>query len=194
MILRRFRPGKSGWIEVITGCMFSGKTEEAIRRARRAMIARQKIVAFKHASDNRYDPVQIASHGGTKLMAIPVDNAAQMETHVRKGTCVIIVDEAQFFDDDLVEFVIRHRDAGRRIIVSGLNMDFARRPFDGPMGKIMLVANEISVQVAVCTVCGGPAHFSQRLSASRALKVVGERKDYAARCQPHHDPNPLIDM
>ena len=173
--------------------MFSGKTEEAIRRARRAMIARQRIVAFKHASDKRYDLVQIASHGGTKLMAIPVDDATQMETHIRKGTRVIVIDEAQFFGNDLVEFVIRHRDAGRRIIVSGLNMDFTRRPFGGPMPMIMAVANEISVQAAVCTVCSGPAHFSQRLSPSRALKVVGERKDYAARCQLHHDPNPLAE-
>lgn len=173
--------------------MFSGKTEEAVRLARRAMIARQGVVAFKHASDSRYDPIQIASHSGTKLMAIPVDNAAQMEAYVRKGTRVIIIDEAQFFGDDLVEFVIRHRDAGRRIIVSGLNMDFARRPFAGPMGAIMLAANKVSVQVAVCTVCGGPAYFSQRLSGSRELKVVGEHKDYAARCQAHHDPNPPIE-
>lgn len=170
--------------------MFSGKTEELIRRAKRALIARQAVVAFKHANDvGRYDPVQLASHGGARLMATPVASVKQMNTLVNLRDQVIIVDEAQFFGMELIEFLVTQRRSGRRVIVSGLNMDYTGRPFPGPMPSVLAIADEISVEKAVCTECGETAGFSQRLTASRDTIEVGEGDKYAARCFAHWDPN-----
>lgn len=187
MNFRRFTPGKHGRIEVITGCMFSEKTSEAMRRAKAAMYARQRVVAFKHRTDRRYHPEDLATHDGARLIGFPVTTVAEMREQVMKSTHVIVVDEAQFFPDELLDFVIEERNIGRRIIVSGLNMDFAGRPFAGPMPGILAVANHVSVRTAVCTVCGTPAHYSQRLTNSIAVVDVGEAEKYAARCIRHWD-------
>jgi len=190
MTIRGFVPGKTGWVEVVTGCMFSGKTEEVIRRAKRALIARQQVIAFKHANDSgRYDLVQLASHCGERLMATPVDSVAQMDARVTQDVVVIVIDEAQFFCMELIEFLNQHRRAGRRIIISGLNKDFAGNPFPGPMPAVLAIADDISVQTAICTECGEPAGYSQRLTSSQATIEVGKSDRYAARCLIHWSPN-----
>lgn len=185
MTLRRFTPGKQGRIEVVTGCMFSGKSGEAIRRAKSAMHGRQRVVAFKHKNDSRYHPVELATHCGARLMGFPVDSIAEMQERVMKNIHVIVIDEAQFFPMELVDYLIEQRNIGRRVIVSGLNMDFAGRPFAGPMPGILSIANHVSVRTAVCTVCGAPAYYSQRLTDSITVVDVGEAEKYAARCMKH---------
>ena len=137
MNLRRFKPGKQGRIEVVTGCMFSGKTGEAIRRAESAMYGRQRVIAFKHKNDSRYHPEKLATHDGVNLMGFPVETIAEMKERTMQGVHVIVIDEAQFFPMELLDYLIEQRDIGRRVIVSGLNMDFAGRPFVGPMPGIL---------------------------------------------------------
>lgn len=192
MKLRRFRSGSQGRIEVVTGCMFSGKTGEAIRRAESAMYGRQSVIAFKHKTDSRYHPEELATHCGARLIGFPVDTIEEMRERVAQNTHVIVVDEAQFFPIELVDYLIEQRGIGRRIIVSGLNMDFAGRPFAGPMPGILSIANHISVRTAVCTACGAPAHYSQRLTDSIAVVDVGEAEKYAARCMKHWNRGLLI--
>ena len=185
MNLRRFRPGSQGRIEVVTGCMFSEKTSEAIRRAKAAMYARQSVIAFKHRKDSRYHPEELATHCGTRLMGFPVETIVEIRERVPRNTHVIVIDETQFFPLELVDYLNEQRDIGRRIIVSGLNMDFAGRPFAGPMPGILSIANHVSVRTAVCTVCGAPAYYSQRLTNSIEIVDVGESEKYAARCMKH---------
>lgn len=177
-------------IDVITGCMFSGKTEELIRRLRRAQYARQKLIVFKHANDSgRYDPVQIASHCGGRFMANPVRTVAQMRELITDDIEVVGVDEAQFFDDaEFVGFVRWLRQTGRRVILVILNQTFAGDPFPGPGPALLAVADSIMVLTAVCTVCGKTAGFSQKLTSGTEIVKVGETESYAARCILHWNP------
>ncbi len=189
MTLHRFVSGEIGWIEMVVGCMFSGKTEEVIRRARTAMYAKQKVAIFKHRHDcGRYDPIQLASHSGVRLMAIPVDNINQMESQIDDSTEVLVIDEGQFFGREIVPFVILQRSLYcRRIIISALNMDFTGKPF-GPVPELLAIANEIVTLTAICTECRNPASFSQKLIASTEQIAIGDKKLYAARCELHWNP------
>ena len=179
----------TGSIDAITGCMFSGKTEELIRRLRRAQYAKQKLIVFKHANDSgRYDPVRIASHCGGRFMANPVHTVAQMRELITDDIEVVGIDEAQFFDDELVGFVRWLRQTGRRVILVILNQTFAGDPFPGPGPALLAVADSITVLTAICTVCGQTASFSQRLTRDTEVVLVGEKENYDARCILHWIP------
>ena len=184
------RPGHgNGWIEVVTGCMFSGKTSEVIERGAKAIRARHELVAFKHRVDGRYHPVDLASHSGARLTAFAVEHTSEMRARIKATTQVIVIDEWQFFlDEDLIPFVREERRHGRRIIVSGLNMDYTGKPF-GQMPTLLTIANEIETRYAICTVCGEQAHFSQRVVPSSAQMLVGESEAYEARCERDWDPD-----
>ncbi|MFZ9887514.1 MAG: thymidine kinase [Myxococcota bacterium] len=178
----------AGHIEVICGPMFSGKTEELIRRLRRAQIARQRVVVFKPKIDDRYHESDIVSHSSQRLESIPIEHASEIEPVVRRlEPQVIGVDEAQFFRGDLVEVCERLADAGIRVLAAGLDLDYRGQPF-GPIPRLLAVAEFITKQLAVCMVCGAPAARSQRVSwalgaASEEQVLVGATEAYEARCR-----------
>ena len=178
----------SGHIEVICGPMFSGKTEELIRRLRRAQIARQRVVVFKPTIDDRYDPEDIVSHSSQRLQSVPIESAGEIEPLVRSlEPQVIGIDEAQFFSGELVEIAERIADGGVRVLVAGLDLDYLGRPF-GPIPALLAVAEFITKQLAVCMVCGAPAARSQRVSpylgrVSDEQVLVGAQDSYEARCR-----------
>lgn len=182
----------SGWIEVICGSMFSGKTEELIRRVRRAQIAHQKVQVFKHSLDARYAQREVASHNGLQIAAIPVENAAQLEELIEPDTTVVAIDEGQFFDGELVRLCKGLADRGVRVIVAGLDMDFRGEPF-GPMPYLMAEAERVDKLQAICVVCGGPASRTQRLinghpaAYDDPVILVGAREVYEARCRGCHE-------
>ncbi len=182
----------TGWIEVVTGCMFSGKTEELIRRLVRASIAKQQVVVFKPAVDVRYAETEVVTHTGARLPCFPVATASDIEAKVGDAK-VIGVDEAQFFGPELVEVCNRLADGGRRVIVAGLDQDFLGRPFE-PMPQLLAVAEYITKNLAICMVCGGPADRSQRLVARDQRVLLGSEHVYEARCRacwnPHHFDDP----
>ena len=176
-----------GSIEMIVGGMFSGKTEELIRRIIRAKYANQEFVVFKHPNDSgRYDPVQLASHGGRRIMANVVGTVAEMERLIIDDTLVVFVDEGQFYGQELADFARRQRHLGRRVVIAGLNMDFAENPFPGPIPSLLALADTITILKAVCTVCGKDAGFSQRVVKSSETVLVGAKEAYEARCKLHH--------
>jgi thymidine kinase len=181
----------SGWIEVICGSMFSGKTEELIRRVRRAQIARQKVQVFKPALDTRYTVREVTSHNGMQVEAVSVENTAQVRTLIEADTTVVALDEAQFFDDDVVALCEELADRGSRVIVAGLDMDFRGAPF-GPMPTLMARAERVDKLQAICLVCGGPASHTQRLIDGRPAAyddpviLVGASEVYEARCRGCH--------
>ena len=152
----------SGWIEVVCGSMFSGKTEELIRLVRRAQIARQKVQVFKPAIDTRYAKREIASHNGMQVEAVPVASTAQLRMLIEPDTTVVALDEVQFFDDDVVNLCNELAEQGVRVIVAGLDMDFRGEPF-GPMPALMAQAERVNKLQAICVVCGNPASRTQRL-------------------------------
>jgi thymidine kinase len=172
---------KGGWIEVITGGMFSGKSEELIRRVRRAEIARQRTQIFKPAIDNRFDVKRIITRDNRGLDAIAVNNTDELRGHVRFGVKVVGIDEVQFFDDPIVDLCMEMADAGVRVIAAGLDQDYLRRPF-GPMPALLAVAEYVSKMHAVCVRCGGPAHYSQRVAGGNSQIEVGDIS-YEARCR-----------
>jgi thymidine kinase len=178
---------QNGWIEVIVGCMFSGKTEELIKQVRRALIARQTTQTFKPDIDARYSRDDVASHDQTRLTAYPVGGIGELESLIEPGTHVVAIDEGQFFGDELVELATRLANAGRRVIVAGLDTDWQGRPF-GPMPHLMAVAEVVRKQHAICRVCGAPASRTQRLTAARESILVGSTEAYEARCRAHFDP------
>ena len=180
-------PRDTGWIEVITGCMFSGKTEELIRRLNRARYARQKVVIFKPRIDVRYAPDSVVSHSKQELQAIALDDPADMIENA-VGVDVIGIDEAQFFGPALVPVVERLANEGKRVVVAGLDQDFLGRPFD-PMPHIMAVAEYVTKNLAICMRCGNPADRSQRLVRREATVVVGGSEAYEARCRRCFDPS-----
>ena len=178
------RPAPSGWIEVICGPMFSGKTEELIRRLTRAKIARQQLAIFKPAVDKRYSQLQIVSHNLREFPSIPIKKTEVILEKARPAQ-VVGIDEAQFFDGHLVEVVVTLANRGKRVVLSGLDMDFEGRPF-GCMPQLMAVAEYVTKIHAVCVVCGAPATHSFRLNAAQREQVfIGAGSEYEPRCRYH---------
>ena len=180
-------PQGVGWIEVITGCMFSGKTEELIRRLRRAQYARQPVVVFKPKIDDRYSTDSVGSHSGMRMRSFQIERADEIPDLVADAM-VVGVDEAQFFDNRLVPVLDQLANEGRRIVVAGLDTDYLGRPFE-PLPHLMAVAEYVTKNLAICVVCGNPADRSQRLVRRDARIVVGEAEAYEARCRLHWDPH-----
>lgn len=178
-------------VEVITGSMFSGKTDELIRRLRRARIARQTVQVFKPSLDTRFASGKVTSHAGSEFEATPVERAAMISALVRPGVTVVAIDEAQFFDDELVEVVETLAQRGVRVLVAGLDLDFRGQPF-GPMPRLMAQAEHVDKLHAICMLCGEPASRTQRLINGRPahfhdpVVVVGASELYEARCRSHH--------
>jgi len=180
-------PRDTGWIEVVCGSMFSGKTEELIRRLRRARIARQLVQCFKHQVDDRYDATRIVSHDKTAITALPVPSPQALADCIEPRARVIGIDEAQFFDDGIVGLCERLADEGRRVIVAGLDQDYRGRPF-GPMPHLMAVAEYVTKTYAICVICGNPANRSQRVSGGDEVVQVGTTESYEPRCRRCFDP------
>lgn len=174
-----------GWIEVICGSMFSGKTEELIRRLRRALIARQKVEIFKPNIDNRYSNNHIVSHSDQRIPSISVANASEILQQADEAQ-VVGVDEAQFFGPDLVQVVQELANKGKRVIVAGLDQDYRGQPFE-PMPQLLAIAEYITKTLAICVKCGAPANRTQRLSKDSARVVVGAANIYEARCRRCHE-------
>jgi len=186
---------QSGWLEVICGSMFSGKSEELIRRVRRAQFAKQQIQVFKPVIDNRYSEEAVVSHNGTSVTCKPIESSSQIFAHLKPDTEIIAIDEVQFFDDNIVEVVTALADKGYRVIVAGLDQDFRGEPF-GPVPALMAIAESVTKLQAVCSVCGSPASRTQRLingkpaSYDDPVILVGASESYEARCRHHHEvPN-----
>jgi len=180
--------GSIGWIEVVCGPMFSGKSEELIRRLRRAEIARQRVQIFKPGIDQRYADDQIISHSEFKIASEGVKDAADLERRLDWRTEVIGIDEAQFLGEGIVDLVVRLADMGKRVIIAGLDTDYLGRPFH-PMPELLAVADEIVKTLAICMQCGNPAKHTQRLFVSEELVVVGAAGMYEARCRRCFEPN-----
>lgn len=182
----------TGWIEVVCGPMFSGKTEELIRRLRLAVIARQKAQIFKHSIDARYEDTYIASHSDQKFKAHPVQNSAQIMDAIIDGVNVVGIDEAQFFDDGIIDVCDKLADRGIRVIAVGLDQDFKGQPF-GPIAALLAKAESVLKLKAVCMCCGGHATKSQRLTAEGDRVVVGSGEMYEARCRACFDPDLMVE-
>ena len=182
---------KNGSIEVVCGSMFSGKTDELIRRLRRAVIARQKVQVFKPAIDIRYAVEKVTSHAGADFEAMPVRNSDEIAGKLEADTTVVGVDEAQFFDEGIVEVTRQLAERGIRVIVAGLDTDFRAEPF-GPMPTLMAVAERVDKLHAICMVCGEAASRTQRLLDGKPARydepvvIVGASELYEARCRKHH--------
>lgn len=172
---------KSGWIEVICGSMFSGKTEELIRRLTRALIANQRVEIFKPAIDKRYDKKKIVSHKDSSIVSTPVNFANDIILRSTESE-VVGIDEVQFFDEDIIRVTNELANAGKRVIVAGLDMDFKGRPFK-PMDELMAVAEYITKVHAVCMKCGTVASYSHRRTKSDKTIVLGEKDIYEALCR-----------
>ncbi len=181
------QPVGVGWIEVITGCMFSGKTEELIRRIRRAQFARLSVVVFKPGMDKRYSDDSVGSHSGHRLRSFQIERSSDIPPHVGDAQ-VVGIDEAQFLDNDLVGVVERLANSGKRVIVAGLDMDYRGAPFE-PIPQLLAVAEYITKNLAICMVCGNPADRSQRVVNRDARFLVGETDAYEARCRRCWDPD-----
>lgn len=172
---------RSGWIEVVCGSMFSGKTEELIRRLNRALLAHQQVEIFKPAVDKRYDKTKIVSHKETAISSTPVHFANDIL--LRCGDCDVVgIDEAQFFDDEIVRVAGELANQGKRVIIAGLDMDFKGRPFK-PMDSLMAIAEYITKVHAVCMKCGNVASYSHRRTKSKQTIVLGEKDIYEALCR-----------
>jgi len=176
-----------GWIEVIVGPMFSGKSEELIRRLRRAEIGKQRVQIFKPVIDQRYTKNGIVSHSGLEIPSELVATGSDILAQVAPRTEVVGVDEAQFLGESVVDACVKLADLGKRVIVSGLDTDFMGRPFE-PMPRMLAVAEEITKLLAICMQCGNPAVHTQRLVASEELIVVGASGMYEARCRRCFEP------
>ena len=179
--------GNIGWVEVICGPMFSGKSEELIRRLRRARIARKRVQVFKPALDNRYSADEIVSHGDQRMDSEVVTSAQEMLSKLDWRTQVIGVDESNFFGPDLVAVTAQLADTGKQVIIAGLDTDFLGRPFS-PMPDLLCLAESITKMLAICMRCGNPAKHTQRLVESGDLIVVGATGMYEARCRRCFEP------
>jgi len=173
--------GKRGSVEVIAGSMFSGKTEELIRRLRRAKFAGLRVEIFKPSIDVRYSETSVVSHDEKSIMSTPVQNATSILL-LASGVEVVGIDEAQFFDESLIEVCAKLADTGTRVIVAGLDMDFQGRPF-GPMPALMAVAEYVSKVHAICVRCGNLAHYSHRKTKDEKVVVLGEKDIYEPLCR-----------
>ncbi|MBP3045737.1 thymidine kinase [Bacillus subtilis subsp. subtilis] len=183
---------QSGWLELICGSMFSGKSEELIRRVKRATYAKQEVRVFKPVIDNRYSEAAVVSHNGTSMTSYAISSAAGIWDHISESTDVVAVDEVQFFDQEIVEVLSSLADKGYRVIAAGLDMDFRGEPF-GVVPNIMAIAESVTKLQAVCSVCGSPASRTQRLidgkpaSYDDPVILVGASESYEARCRHHHE-------
>ena len=183
---------QSGWIELICGSMFSGKSEELIKRVSRAQFARQKIAVFKPAIDDRYAEEAVVSHNGTSAVARPVAHSRDIFTYLEDGLEVIAIDEVQFFDNEIIDVAQHLADSGFRVILAGLDQDFRGEPF-GPVPPLMALAESVTKLQAVCAVCGSAASRTQRLingtpaSYDQPVILVGASEAYEPRCRHHHE-------
>jgi thymidine kinase len=185
----RAYPVGTGWIEVITGCMFSGKTEELIRRLNRARYATQRVVVFKPALDTRFSAADVVSHSELRFPSVPVEHASDILRDVGDAQ-VVGIDEAQFFDRSLVKVADRLANEGRRVVVAGLDQDYRGEAFE-PIPELMAIAEYVTKTLAVCMACGAPANRSQRLVARDSRVVLGAAEVYEARCRLHWRPDPF---
>lgn len=177
----RSKSGPRGSVEVICGSMFSGKTEELIRRLRRAQIARLQVEIFKPHTDTRYHETAVVSHDASSIPSTPVDNSSSILL-LGSNTQVVGIDEAQFFDQGLPEVCAELANRGIRVIVAGLDMDFQGRPF-GPMPALMAIAEDVTKVHAICVQCGAPASYSYRTVNSQSTVLLGEKESYEPRCR-----------
>ncbi len=175
-------PKDTGFIEVICGSMFSGKTEELIRRLKRAVYGKQKVQVFKPRIDTRYDEVAVVSHSKFQIVATPVDTAAEILALVNPATEVVGIDEIQFLGPDIVSVCEALASQGLRVVCAGLDQDYLGKPFE-PVPQLLAVAEYVTKVLAICVVCGNPANRSQRLTASTQRVVVGAQEAYEARCR-----------
>jgi thymidine kinase len=182
----RHQPNQ-GWIEVIVGSMFSGKSEELIRRLRRAQIARQKVQIFKPTVDTRYADDHIVSHSEMRIPSRAVSSSCALLDLVEADTEVVGIDEGQFFDQDLPAVCNELADQGKRVIVAGLDQDYLGKPFE-PMPQLLAIAEYITKTLAICMVCGNPANHTQRLVLSGDRVLLGAQGTYEARCRACFDP------
>jgi thymidine kinase len=183
-----FRSRDHGWVEVICGPMFSGKSEELIRRVTRVRIARRSVQVFKPTLDIRYADGEVVSHSSLSVDAIPVEDSAALVARVDEGTSVVGIDEGQFFDDGLVAVVDALAGSGRQVIVAGLDLDYLGRPFE-PIPTLAARAEYVTKTLAVCVRCGEPANFTQRTISTNDLVVLGAQDAYEARCRRCWDPS-----
>ncbi len=177
---------KTGWIEVICGSMFSGKTEELIRRIRRAEYARQPVLVFKPALDNRYDVNDIVSHSRMRAPSIPINEPQEVFDYLKEDTKIIAIDEAQFFDPSIVDVCNKLADRGFRVIVAGLDQDYTGKPF-ASMPQLLAVAEYVTKILAICVKCGNPANRTQRTVCQDEQILVGSTEAYEARCRNCHE-------
>lgn len=187
MTSARSQETHAGRLEVITGGMFSGKSEELVRRLRRALIARQRIQVFKPRADTRHHEEVLVTRDNRELAASSVGSSAELRQALELETEVVGIDEAQFFDDGLVELVTDMADSGVRVIVAGLDQDFLREPF-GPMPRILALAEFVDKVHAVCVCCGRLAQYSQRIAGGGEQVQVGDSEAYEARCRQCYEP------
>ena len=188
-----FKGQRNGWIEVICGSMFSGKTEELIRRLRRAKFANQRVEVFKPRIDTRYDDVKVVSHDATEIWATPVDHSSKILENTEGGQVVVGVDEAQFFDMEIVEVCQKLASRGHRVIVAGLDMDYRGVPF-GPMPHLLAVAEYITKVHAICVHCGNLATHSYRKVANNQQVMLGEKDAYEPRCRICYDMGNILEL
>jgi thymidine kinase len=194
-----FKGQRSGWIEVICGSMFSGKTEELIRRLKRAKIANQKVEIFKPRIDTRYDKMKVVSHDANAILATPIENSVKLleytvrEDSYGEGVDVIGIDEAQFFDEDLPEVCQKLALKGIRVIIAGLDMDYKGVPF-GPVPNLLAVAEYITKVHAICTHCGNLATHSYRKVADGQRVMLGEKDTYEPRCRSCYAMGNILDL
>jgi thymidine kinase len=179
-------PRNTGWIEVVCGCMFSGKTEELIRRIRRAQIAKQTVAIFKPRMDTRYSTEHIVSHSEQSLTSQAVDDASEIII-LSQHAQVVGIDEAQFFKGNLVEVCETLANQGKRVVVAGLDQDYLGRPFD-PIPQLLAIAEYITKTLAICVVCGNPADRTQRKTPQQDRVLIGAKDIYEARCRRCHTP------
>ncbi len=177
-------PKGNGWIEVICGSMFSGKTEELIRRVKRAQIAKLKVVIFKPKIDTRYSPNHIVTHDAQRISSVPVESVTEI-LEQSQNEDVVGIDEAQFFDTELVDVCQQLASSGKRVIVAGLDQDYQGQPFE-PIPQLLAIAEYITKTLAICVKCGNPANRTQRLSKNANRVVVGAQDIYEARCRKCH--------
>lgn len=186
-----YRPINHGYIEVVIGPMYSGKSEELIRRLKRAKIAKQNVVVFKPGIDDRYSKEDVVSHSGYAINAVAIQKSSQIYDYIQNDTQVVGIDEVQFFDDEIVDIAIDLANKGIRVIAAGLDMDFKGEPF-GPTPRLLAVAEFVDKIQAICSVCGQPATRSQRLIDGKPAKYdepiiqVGAVESYEARCRKCH--------
>jgi thymidine kinase len=187
-----FKGQRNGWIEIVCGSMFSGKTEELIRRLKRARIAHQKVEIFKPRLDTRYDAGNVVSHDANALLAMPVEHSSRI-LELSEGFSVIGIDEAQFFDEGLVKVCQDLALSGKRVIVAGLDMDFRGEPF-GPIPALLAVAEYITKVHAICQRCGNLATHSYRLAVSDDQVLIGEKDSYEPRCRTCYHMGNILDL